>query len=154
MPCCSYIIMSYFTLFVLFFRVMILLILLIFPVLSQKSKKFKLRNIRIASNIYTIPSVNPINHHTIRSSNSSIMSSHPALCLILFIALVTSQIQTDAFSCIPVRPLTVSKPSTDQMHFVHTMSARLNDEDENVNVFEVKDVDAVNLTVIGFGKYA
>lgn len=31
------------------------------------------------------------------------------------------------------------------------MPARLDDQEENVNVFEVKNVDAVNLTVLGFG---
>lgn len=83
------------------------------------------------------------------------MPSFSASFLILVIALVTLQIQTEGFSSLSLqksKPF-ASRTFTDERKFMNTLQARLNDEDENVNVFEVKDVDALNLTVIGFGKY-
>lgn len=83
------------------------------------------------------------------------MPSYSALFLFLVIALVTLQIQTEGFSSLSLqksKPF-ASRTFTDERKFMNTLRARLNDEDENVNVFEVKDVDALNLTVIGFGKY-
>lgn len=83
------------------------------------------------------------------------MPSFSALFLILVIALVTLKIQTEGFSSLSLqksKPF-ASRTFTDERKFMNTLQARLNDKDENVNVFEVKDVDALNLTVIGFGKY-
>lgn len=70
--------------------------------------------------------------------------------------MVTLHVQTEAFSSIPLQTTKpfVSRTLTGQGQFVHNLPARLNDEDENVNVFEVKDVDALNLTVIGFAAIA
>lgn len=67
-------------------------------------------------------------------------------CFTLLLCGIICQVQAFSFMKSPMISKSLNKRGSYLL-----MPARLDDQEENVNVFEVKNVDAVNLTVLGFG---